>query len=368
MARSHFGAALYSLAWIVIGLVVFDAAINILLAVPNDPKAPPPSQVRQYFEYGRSTEGHLARMTRPNPADTAPITLPGWYDSLEVQNLAEKAPNSVVTFYGMSHAVNLARAVGRTSDRLTVRIVGAPGAPTNWSYGAYLRDRGGHHSRAAVLAFMSTTLPMTTTVSAITWSIDRPMPYTSDRFVLDHGELRAIHPPFASFESYVDAFYHPANWAKLRDFLARYDTVYDPFIMHASVLDHSALYRLLRRAYGQRHLRSIRNAVLSSSGFVADSEQVQIARAMIHDFAKEARADGVIPVIYIVNNFGYSTYLYDALKPALEQDHVPYLSSHTVVPPDDPRGYLADSHFTPEVDNRLAKALEKVIVKAMEER
>jgi hypothetical protein len=81
-----------------------------------------------------------------------------------------------------------------------------------------------------------------------------------------------------------------------------------------------------------------------------------------------ARADGVIPVIYVVNNFGSSTDLYDALKPALEQDHVPYLSSLTVVSPTGPRGYLAESHFTPEFDDRLAKALEKVIVKAMKER
>jgi hypothetical protein len=123
---------------------------------------------------------------------------------------------------------------------------------------------------------------------------------------------------------------------------------------------------LLRRAYAQRHLRSIRNAVLNGSGFAPRSEQVEIARAIIRDFAREARADGVIPVIYLVNNFGYSTYLFDALRPALEEYHVPYLSSHTIVSPDDPRGYLADSHFTPEVDDKLAKSLETVIQKAAE--
>src|SRR6266436_3133805 len=146
-------SAVYTAAWVLVGLVIIDISINVLLAYPMDPKVTNPSQLRLYFEYGRSTEGQLARMTRADRSQTAPITLPGWYDSLEVTELPEKAPNSIVTFYGMSHAVRLAHALARTSDRLTPRIVGAPGAPSNWSYGAYLRDRGGGKSRAVVLAF-----------------------------------------------------------------------------------------------------------------------------------------------------------------------------------------------------------------------
>jgi hypothetical protein len=82
---------------------------------------------------------------------------------------------------------------------------------------------------------------------------------------------------------------------------------------------------------------------------------------MIHEFAIRARSDGMIPVIFIANNLGYSDYLFKALNPALQADHVPYLSSHTIVSPDDPRGYLPDSHFTDEVDDKLARALVKVI-------
>ena len=54
-----------------------------------------------------------------------------------------------------------------------------------------------------MLAFMSQTLPMITTLSAMTWSFDSPMPYKSDRFYLDDNKLRVIHPPYASFEQYV---------------------------------------------------------------------------------------------------------------------------------------------------------------------
>jgi hypothetical protein len=347
--------------WVVIGLIIIDVSINILLAYPSDPKVIHPSFLRLYFEYGRSTEGQLARMTRPERSKTAPITLPGWYDSLDITEFPEKSPNSIVTIYGMSHAVRLGQALERTSARLTPRIVGAPGAPTNWSYGAYLRDRGGGKSRAVVLAIMSYSLPMITTLSAMTWSFDLPMPYTTDRFYVKDHQLHVLHPPFTSFEGYVDAFYDRAKWQATRELLAKNDTMYDSFIMRASILDHSSLFRLIRRAYAQRYMRSIRKTVLDGTGFRASSEQVQVACAIVREFARQARGDGIIPVIFIVNNLGYSDYLFQALKPALEQDNIPYLSSHTVVSPDDPRGYLPDSHFTDEVDDKLAAALERVI-------
>jgi hypothetical protein len=348
-------------AWVVVGLVIIDISINILLAYPSDPKVVHPSQLRLYFEYGRSTEGQLARMTRPDRSKTAPITLPGWYDSLDITEFPEKSPNSIVTIYGMSHAVRLGQALERTSARLTPRMVGAPGAPTNWSFGAYLRDRGGRKSRAVVLAVMSYSLPMITTVSAMTWSFDLPMPYTTDRFYVVDDQLRVLHPPFTSFEGYVDAFHDSAKWHTTRELFAKNDTMYNSFIMRASILDHSSLFRLIRRAYAQSYMRSVRKAIFDGTGFRASSEQVQVARAIVREFARQARSDGVIPVIFIVNNLGYSDFLFQALRPVLEKDNIPYLSSHTIVPPDDPRGYLPDSHFTDEVDDRLAAALEKII-------
>jgi hypothetical protein len=314
-----------------------------------------------YFEYGRSTEGQISRMARADRAQTAPITLSGWYDPLQVQEYPAKSQNPIVTIYGMSHAVRLGQALSRTSDRFTPRTVGAPGASTNWSYGAFLRDRGGGKSRAVVLAFMSQNFPMITTLSAMTWTFDLPMPYTSDRFYLDGDHLGMIHPPYTSFEQYVAAFSDPAKWPAARDYFAKYDSMYNDFIMRSNVLDHSSLFRLIRRAYAQRVLRNARNALLTSDGFRPDSEQVQVARAMIHEFATEARRDGMIPIIFIANNLGYSDYLFKALNPALQADNVPYLSSHTIVSPDDPRGYLPDSHFTEEVDDKLARALVKVI-------
>jgi hypothetical protein len=143
-----------------------------------------------------------------------------------------------------------------------------------------------------------------------------------------------------------------------------HDTMYNSILIHENVLDHSSLFRLLRRAYAQRYFRGKRRGVLDTNGFDSQSEQVQVAWAIVRDFAAQARNDGMVPVIFIVNNFGYSDYLFRALQPALEADHVPYVSSHTLVSPADPQGYLPDSHFTDAVDEKLARALEQVVLKS----
>jgi hypothetical protein len=360
--RAHIFDSLRVGVFVVIGLMMIDLFINVIFAYPRDPKITDPSHLKLYFEYGRSSEGKLARMTRADPSKTAPITLAGWYDPLQITEPSVSASQkSIITFYGMSHAVRLGQAVERISNRYTARSVAAPGATTNWSYGAYLRDRGGGKSRAVVLAFMSVSLPMITSMSPMTWDIDFPMPYTADRFYIQGGNLTAVNPPFSSFEEYSRTFNEPTKWSAAREFLARHDAMYNALIMRANVFDHSSLFRLLRRAYAQRYIRDERRKVLDETGFHPESEQVQIAQTIIHEFAKNARSDGIIPIIYLVNNFGYSDYLYEALRPALEVDGIPYLSSHTIISPNDPRGYLPDSHFTDAVDDRLAKALTDLI-------
>src|SRR5271165_3154611 len=177
--------SIHVLVWVVISLAVIDVFIDTVFAFPSDPKITNPSQLRLYFDYGRSTEGKLARMTRDDPSQTAPITLSGWYEPLQVNEAPSTPGKPIVTIYGMSHAVRLAEALARTSDRFSSRSVGAPGATTNWSYGAYLRDRGGGKSRAVVLALMSVSLPMITAMSPLTYNYDFAEPYTSDRFYLD---------------------------------------------------------------------------------------------------------------------------------------------------------------------------------------
>ena len=353
--------AVWAVPWTILGLVIIDLAVNVAFAFPSDPKATGASRTQLYFDYGRSAEGKLARVTRPDVDQTAPITLAGWYEPLKV-TFPGKAPRAeTVSFYGMSHSVRLAEALERTSSHYTARSVAAPGATTNWAYGAFRRDAGKGGSKAAVLAIMSLNTPMITTMSAMSWNSAFPLPYTSDRFVLKGGSLGVVQPPFESFPSYVQAFYNPASWEQASKQFRRFDPIYDEFLMRRSVLDRSAIMRLFRRAYGQRAERLLRSRVLDQRGFHGNSEEIRLANGIISQFAEDCRREGIIPVVYVINNYGYSDHLYRALRSTLERDRIPYLSSHTIVSPDDPRGYLPDTHFTDANDDRLARALERIV-------
>lgn len=352
---------LATLAWVLLWLVVIDVAANLAFAYPRDPKNISPNPMALYLDYGRSMEGRLRRATRADPAATAPITLAGWYDPLTAIERPAKPGGTQVTVYGMSHAVRLAEALQRVSPRYQVRSVAAPGAGTNWSYGAFLRDKGRGESRVAVLAIMSSTLPMIVSPTPMSWNTSFAMPYTADRFVLGESGLKRIPPPYESFADFVRTFHDPAAWQQALTQFERDDPFYDSFLVRQSWLDNSTLYRLVRRGWSQRRDRELRAGVLTADGYDADSEAVRIANALIADFARDARARGIVPVIYIVDSFGYGDQLYRALAGTLSRDNIPYLATHTVIDPMSPTAYLPDSHFTDANDLRLAQALEQIL-------
>ena len=127
------------LYWSLICLIFLDVLVGVAFQYPKNPRELNPGKLALFFDYGRSMEGRLKRATRVNRNETAPITLSGWYDPLEVVERPVKANGEVITVYGMSHAVLLADAVQAESNKYSVRSVGAPGATTNWAYGAFRR-------------------------------------------------------------------------------------------------------------------------------------------------------------------------------------------------------------------------------------
>lgn len=349
------------LGWAALWLVAIDLAANLAFAYPRDPKNVSPNPLALYFDYGRSMEGRLRRATRADPGQTAPITLAGWYSPLTAVERPAKPQGTEVTIYGMSHAVRLADALQAVSLRYRARSVGAPGASTNWSYGAFLRDSGRGKSRAAVLAIMSSTLPMIVSSSPMNWNTSFAMPYTADRFTITPGGLARIAPPYESFADYTRSLNDPAAWRRALQQFERTDPFYDGFLVRASLLDHSTIGRLVRRGWSQRRDQQWRTAVLTADGFDAASEPVRIANAIVSDFARRARAQGIVPVIYVVDSFGYRDQLSRALADTLRRENIPHLATHTIVDPMSPTDYLPDSHFTDVNDARLARELERIL-------
>lgn len=342
-------------------LALIDMGISFLFAYPSDPRELHINRLQLYFDYGRSMEGRLRRATRADPEQTAPITLAGWYDPLVAGIGAGKPFGQRVTLYGNSQTVRLGDALQKSSSHYTARTIAGPGSTANWAYGAYLRDNREEQGQAVVLTVMPSNLPMIRTMAAMTWNTSFAMPYTADVFQIDGNELTRYKPPYESFADYIAIINNERRWREAKKSFSLYDPFYDQFLFEQSFLDHSSVVRLLRRGWAQRRDARIRARSLNRNGYDPKDPSVEIANAIVKQFAQSAREKGLVPVIYIVNSRGYGDTMYRALADTIIADGIPYVSTHKFVDPNDPRNYLPDAHFTDDNDLRLARALEAVL-------
>ncbi len=350
--------------WIFGYLCAIDISINLLFPYPTDPRNITPSRLQQFFEYGRSTEGKYARMTRPTNDASAAIVASGWLESdteFFLTDTMHRANKPIVTIYGMSHAGDLARALSEVDTLIAVRYVGAPGAVVSWAFAAYSIDTNRVHSAIAVLAVMTDGIPFITTTSGEAMSWWFPYPYTYPRYYISAGELLEVRPPFMSVSGYREYFYDQQKWSQYRMWLQCNDRYYDPLLFQMNILDKSSLCRLLRRSYASITRRSKEAYVFDGQVFNTASEDVKLLRALVSEFARSARASATIPVVYIVNSMKTDNSLYALLAPLLSTESIAFLNSETVCASEDPEYFTSDGHFTTSANMRLATAMERVI-------
>lgn len=351
--------------WISGYLLLMDLGINVMVPYPKDPRNVSPSALALFFEYGRSVEGKLSKMTRKTDEESAPILSTGWIGEPHVRYVSgvqNDTSKPTITVYGMSHSALLADDMAKLDSSFVVRSFGAPGAVPSWSYAAYLSDRKKHHSDVVVLAVMTLGIPFICTTSGSTMHFDSVRPYTYPRFLLKNGTLESVSPPFDSLIGYREHFYDPAEWRAYKEWLSKNDKYYDPLLFRKTILDKSSIVRMLRRAYAYSSQRKKNAEVYDErTGFNINSEEVEILLSIIENFAIEARRDNSLPIVYIVNNLFTGSHLYDLLKDVLSAHHLLFLSSHEVCPPNDPRNYLPDTHFIPSKNMELARAMMEII-------
>lgn len=353
--------------WILFYLVLIDVSVNVVFRYPDNPHNIRPSFLQSYFDYGRSVEGKLKWMTRPTVEESAPRVNGGWLKSDKYLSLPSKTtkPGEVlVALYGMSHTEELWKAISKTDKNYLIRGFMAAGAPPNWSYAAYEIDRGRHKADAVIIGILTDTVAPVTATTGMTAFFDSSFPYTFPRYTVQEGKLRVVHPPFYNATEYIEHFYDRSKWDNYRTWLNKNDKYYDPLLFEDTILDHSAFFRLLRRAYSEGEKQKRLNAVHTKAGFNDASEEITVLRNIVRVFAESARKDGIVPIVYVVNSKGNGDHLFRALKPVFDAYEIPHLSTHIICPPDDPRAYLSEnSHFIPSKDMELAREMIKIIEK-----
>ena len=354
-----------TLVWILGYLILIDIAVNVIFPFPKDPRITSPPEMARFFEYGRSVEGKLARMSRVTEGKSTAVLRTGWLEAPRVRTVSQgnaEAGRPTITVYGMSHSVQLANDMSRVDPAAPIRSFGAPGAVASWSYAAYLSDRRSYHSDIVILAVMTLGVPYICTTSGTTNHFDSVWPYTYPRFVLREGRLEVIDPPFQSLEDYRLCFFDQLKWQAYVTWLKENDRFFDPWLFEQTFLDTSSVFRMLRRAYAYSSRRRKEADIYDDiTGFNMESEEVRLLLAIVEDFVEEARRDNSLPVLYVVNNLFSGKRLFDLLEETLNDHDIAYLSSHSVCDPDDPRNYLPDSHFKPAINLKIAREMMQLL-------
>ncbi len=348
--------------WTLCFLSIFDVAINRLFPYPTDPFAARPSQLKTYFEYGRSIEGKVARMIGETDQKSAELARVGWLNPNEWTPAKRPADKKrLIAVYGMSFTDQLMNEMKSLDSRLAFRRISAPSAPPNHSYAAYKLDRGKHDADVVILGILASSIKAMPTLSAMTWQFEAPALYTYPRYTLEQGKLQAIAPKVRSLAELRTALADPNSEfvAQLQNRDPQGDRAYDGFLFRRNALDHSSIVRMVRRAWAQRHLGELKKESHSPQGFAED--EMNVLRAMVSDFAATARQDGKLPIVVVLNDKGFDDHLFQALSPVFQKESIPYVSTHNIAPATDFRNFVGDGHFTKSANQRIAQAVLKLI-------
>jgi hypothetical protein len=305
-------------------------------------------------------EGKLRHLVGATAAQDAPIVNAGWLRQ-ECESDITFAPDKLaIDVYGMSHSNHIADQLERLDPGLAVQRFAGPAAPLNHSYACFVyRDETGLlRAPIQIIGVLASSLRRILTITGLTTSFEQPMPFTYPRFRLrPDGGLSAHQPVLQSPEDLREALAGRQKWTAFLGQLASEDAFYAPGLMSSDFMDYSVLLRMVRRAWAQHVVRNRTASLGLTANFDIAPDLLAVMRAMVIDFARRARANGKRPLVLLFEDPGYGGAFSNTLEPTLRANRIEYVTSATFAPTNDPGKFLPDGHFTPAVDNEMARAV-----------
>lgn len=353
--------------WFIGFLVLFDIAVNLLFPYPANPRAKP-GKLNLYFDYGRSIEGKIRRQVGATDESTALLALAGWLDS---ENWSENHPGQpvrpdpgeelLIATYGMSFSNQVSRAMETINPNITLRLIAGPAAPPNHSFAAYQLDRGHHEADVVILGVLASSVKGLSAISGMTWGAEVPAAFTFPKYGMENGELKAIEPKIQSIEQLRVAVKDEEKWQAFVDQMRNHDRFFNSFLFEENWTDYSAIIRMIRRSWGQKHQVGLTNEIHTSAGFNQDLPDIQVLPVMVQEFAETAQADGKLPIVLLFNDRGYDDHLFEYLQPTLEANSIPFVSTHRIAPATDLKNFKGDGHFTKHANQLIAQEVLEII-------
>jgi hypothetical protein len=350
--------------WTIGTLIVIDAAIGFAFRMQAEPARA--TSLQNYFDYGRSIEGKLRRYVGSSPDQDAMIVRAGWLSDCDFPTLA-RPKKRVFDIYGMSFSNNIADHLEQLDSKLAGQRFAGPEAPPNHSYACFIHRARSRVALAPIqiLGVLASSIPRMETLSGLTTSFEQPQPFTYPRYSLGvGGHLVAHSSSIKSLEDLRAALSDREKWRAFLDDLSSNDAFYVQRIVQEDIFDHSVITRMIRRAFAQRTLRMRIAALKPEAGFSGAPDIAPVLGTMLLDFAAESRAAGSHPIVILFEDRGFGTTLSAIAAPVLRANRIDFVATSSIASPNDSANFIADGHFTPLVDERIARAVLALLDRA----
>ena len=315
----------------ILALLAMDIAVGAALEVKGGGLA-------RYFDYGRSVPGKLDRwIAQPNAKG----------NMFDVAWRPEMIAASAADF-----------AAEDPDLRIVLRA--GPSASPNFTYAAFKQDRANRRpGDVAVLGILSSSVAAMASMSNRTWNFELPAPFTYPIYWPDADGLRAVEPLVNSAAAERAAMTDPTLGGPWQAQLAAEDLFHTPYAFAAPWLDVSPFARQVRRALAVGDIRRRTAAILAEDGPYPYAE---VLRRMIRDFVATARADGQMPVVFLIQGRDRADPdLLAITGSTLAALNAPHLATADLVDTRLLSNFAPDSHYTAAANRIFAATFNSIL-------
>jgi hypothetical protein len=366
-SEPHPRSGIRSIAWSIAGILAvflaFEAIVAVMFSMPPGAREPSGS-LERYFSYGYSIESKLSRSVGYASQEPAAIVRAGWIPT-ELYPPGEtwdSAPARVVV-YGMSFTKRVAAELTKIRPELAISTRAGPGAPFNHSFAMFEADPWRSQADVVVVGILSSSLSHMQSLSGLGFTPESPAPYAFPLFTLDDGELHRRDPIIADRDVFVQAFRERSDeWNAHLAAIAEHDAYWDRFVFSHSILDRSALIRLVRRAWASRNIDIGRSKVYTNSkGYKTEHPAMAAVPAMLAEMQAACDRDGQMLVVLLLHARGEPGHLDSWLADTLAGFGIEVISSIDLFSSLDAMNFGGDGHYRPHLDAAIADALAGLI-------
>jgi hypothetical protein len=338
---------------------LFEVVVASLFSMPPDARQPEGGLVR-YFSYGLSTEAKLDRTVGSADQEPTDIVKAGWI-AAELKSPDDDwwSASLRYVFYGMSFTNKIAKDVADLDHGSACIARAGPAAPLSHSYAMFESDPVRANAHVVVVGVLSSSLPHLQSMTGLGWTPESPAPFTFPMFRWQNDELNRLDPVIQDRETFVRAFREDSPlWQRHLAAVRQHDAYWDSIVFRRSALDHSALARLVRRAWASRKIRTVSDSIYHSDG-AYDTSHPAIAAVphLLQRMHESCRQHGQQLIVVLLHALGEPGRLDAWLADDLRDMGVKVVSSVDYFASTDGQNFVDDGHYTAANTAALARAV-----------